>query len=92
MELRQNGGRSAKNQSELPQKAKVKCHKMQKPDIQSSIYRRMLTFDGCSFGKRTKRSFLLSLAQRKKQRNIHPTKASPRGEDATAPPVALTLM
>ena len=26
-ELRQNGGRSAKNQSELPQKAKVKCHK-----------------------------------------------------------------
>ena len=58
----------------------------------ASIHRRMLTFDGCSFRKRTKRGFLLSLAQRKKQRNIHPTKASPRGEDATAPPVALTLM
>ena len=29
-ELRQNGGRSAKNQSELPQKAKVKCHKKPK--------------------------------------------------------------
>jgi len=29
-ELRQNGGRGAKNQSELPQKAKVKCHKKPK--------------------------------------------------------------
>ena len=30
IQLRQNGGRSAKNQSELPQKAKVKCHKKPK--------------------------------------------------------------
>ena len=30
----------------------------------------------------------VSLAQRKNQRDIHPTKASPQGEDATAPPVA----
>jgi hypothetical protein len=28
--IRSNGGRSAKNQSELPQKAKVKCHKKPK--------------------------------------------------------------
>ena len=52
----------------------------------------MLTFEGCSFGERTKRSFLLSLAQRKKQRNIHPIQGLPLyGKDATAPPVALTF-
>ena len=50
------------------------------PSGMASIYRRMLTFEGCSFGKRTKR-------------DIHPHQGlSLYGEDATAPPVALTLM
>ena len=37
-------------------------------------------------------NFLLSSARRKKQRSIHPLQGLPLyGEDATAPPVALTL-
>ena len=62
------------------------------PSGMASIYRRMLTFDGCSFGKEPKGgcSFLSARKKRTKE-STHPTKASPRGEDATAPPVALTL-
>ena len=37
---------------------------------------------GCSF---------LSARKKRTKESTHPTKASPRGEDATAPPVALTL-
>ena len=38
---------------------------------------------GTFWRKEQKYVLLLSLTQRKKQRNIRPTKASPQGEDAT---------
>ena len=38
-----------------------------------------------SFLKRTKRIVLFSVAEKRTKRDIHPTKASPLGEDATAP-------
>ena len=44
------------------------------------------------FARQSLAIFLLSLAQRKKQRNIHPLQGlSLYGEDATAPLVALTF-
>ena len=63
------------------------------PSGMASIYRRMLTFDGCSFGKEPKGVCSFSLAQRKRtKRDIHPHQGlSLYGEDATAHPVALTL-
>ena len=52
----------------------------------------MLTFEGGLLGKEPKGgcSFLSARKKRTKE-STHPTKASPRGEDATAPPVALTF-
>ena len=44
------------------------------------------------FARQSLAIFLLSSARRKKQRSIHPLQGLPLyGEDATAPPVALTL-
>jgi hypothetical protein len=49
--LRQNGGRSAKNQSELPQKAKVKCHKKPKSRVVLSRLGQTSKLDGAHCSK-----------------------------------------
>ena len=41
------------------------------PSGMVSIYRRMLTFEGCSFGERTKRGLFISLMQEKRNQRVH---------------------
>ena len=61
------------------------------PSGMASIYRRMLTFEGCSFGERTKSNVHFSHAREKEPKSALPPRPPSKG-DATAPPVALTLM
>jgi len=60
------------------------------PSGMASIYRRMLTFEGCSFGERTKSNVHFSHAREKEPKSALPPRPPSKG-DATAPPVALTF-